>query len=156
MLYWGYGPLGRRERSELRAPKPPAQQLGQQFTSRGVSPAAKCKMPNRRGRWPAGYQVVLFIPVAAYWLANRHVIQDLQLHQWDRDRKRMSAAELEDRAAAMLLLKRLAAYTLFASVVFAMLLWPFYLGQGYIAVVTNTANVLAVSACRSGRRVGWM
>jgi hypothetical protein len=43
----------------------------------------------------------------------------------------MSEEELECRAAAMLVLNRLAAYTLFASVVFAMLLWPFYIGQGY-------------------------
>merc|ERR1711865_1160677 len=45
----------------------------------------------------------------------------------------------------MLLLKRLAAYTLFASVVFAMLLWPFYLGKDYKTVVTNTAEILGIS-----------
>jgi hypothetical protein len=31
MLYWGCGPLGRRERSELRAAKPLAQQRGFNF-----------------------------------------------------------------------------------------------------------------------------
>jgi hypothetical protein len=48
ILYCGYGPLGRRERSELHAAKPHAQHLGQQFTSRGITPrrqiAAGCQM----------------------------------------------------------------------------------------------------------------
>ena len=43
ILYRGYGPLGRRERSELRAAKPLAQQRGQQLAGRGDPPP-----PNRR------------------------------------------------------------------------------------------------------------
>jgi hypothetical protein len=45
-LYWRYGPLGRRERSELRAAKPLAQHRavsGQQLASSGNPPP-----PNRR------------------------------------------------------------------------------------------------------------
>jgi hypothetical protein len=78
------------------------------------------------------YPIMLFIPVFAYIFANAVFIDHDEIGH-------------EEQATAMLLLKRLAAYTLFASVVFAMLLWPFYLGQGYTAVVTNTAKALGIS-----------
>jgi hypothetical protein len=51
ILHWGYGPLGRRERSELRAAKPLAQQRGQQFASRGRGnppPPIRRWMPDAR------------------------------------------------------------------------------------------------------------
>jgi hypothetical protein len=86
------------------------------------------------------YAIVLFIPVIAYYAINKKTITAGDFYI-----KKMSEEERDEHTAAMLLFKRLSAYTLFASVVFAMLLWPFYLGQGYATVVTNTANILGIS-----------
>jgi hypothetical protein len=92
------------------------------------------------------YAIVLFIPVIAYFAINKELfINEIGQMMNDDDIKRMSEEERDEHTAAMLLFKRLSAYTLFASVVFAMLLWPFYLGQGYTTVVTNTANILGIS-----------
>jgi hypothetical protein len=86
------------------------------------------------------YVIVLFVPVIAYFAINKESIG-----ADDDDIKDMSEEERDECTATKLLFKRLSAYTLFASVVFAMLLWPFYLGQGYTTVVTNTANILGIS-----------
>jgi hypothetical protein len=90
------------------------------------------------------YTIVLFIPVIAYYAINE---KSIKANKWDIED--MREEERDERTATMLLSKRLSAYTLFASVVFAMLLWPFYLspptGQSYTAVATNTANILGIS-----------
>jgi hypothetical protein len=58
---------------------------------------------------------------------------------------KMTEEERDEASVAKLLFYRLTMYTLFASVVYAVILWPFYLGKSYTSVVMSTGDMLGIS-----------
>jgi hypothetical protein len=99
------------------------------------------------------FELALFVPLFTYILTTFTIFElalftNIELIPAARGRDnlaKMTEEERDEYAAAKLLFKRLAMYTLIASYVYAMVLWPFYLGKSYTSVVTSTGDMLGIS-----------
>lgn len=88
------------------------------------------------------YGVVFFIPPIAYFIVN---YKKLRLSYKKYDRKEATESEVMEADGAVVILKRLLFYSVFAGIVFASYLYPFYLGEDYIHAVKRVGSSIEVS-----------
>lgn len=88
------------------------------------------------------YGVIFFIPPIVYALVN---ISKLVTSLNPYNRKKATESEVMETDGAVVILKRLVFYSVFAGIVFASYLYPFYLGEDYLHAVKRVGSIMKVS-----------
>ena len=86
------------------------------------------------------FTIIFFIPPIVYLIFEGELVF---LHK--NKVSKLSEVQKKERDAAIILLKRLSFYSLFACLVFGIYLYPFYEGEGYVSVLKRAGQSLVPS-----------